>query len=91
VTELAAQLSEEQFKTVKIKGEAYSLCYLEVWMQKAGDVKLVVADEADGFHFYVSNRLDWSVRQVLEAYKVRQSIDVFYRDAKQNWGWRSIK
>jgi len=56
-TELAAQLSKEQLKAVKIKGEAYSLCCLEVWMQKVGDVKLVVADEADGFHFYVSNRL----------------------------------
>jgi hypothetical protein len=34
----------------------------------------------------VSNRLGWSERQVLEAYKVRQTIDVFYRDAKQNLG-----
>jgi hypothetical protein len=34
----------------------------------------------------VSNRLDWSEKQVLEAYKVRQSIDVFYRDVKQNLG-----
>jgi hypothetical protein len=86
VAELATQLSEEQFKTVKIKGEAYVLCGLEVWMQKVGDVKLVLAKEDNGFHFYVSNRVDWSEKQVLEAYKVRQSIDVFYRDAKQNLG-----
>jgi hypothetical protein len=86
VAELAMQLPEEKFKAVKVKGEAYSLCGFEVWMQKVGDVNLVIADEADGFHFYVSNRLDWSERQVLEAYKVRQSIDVFYRDAKQNLG-----
>jgi hypothetical protein len=38
----------------------------------------------DGFHFYVSNRLDWSDREVLEAYKVRRSIEVFIRDVKQN-------
>lgn len=86
VTELAAQLSEKQFKTVKVKGEAFCLCGFEVWMQKVGDVKLVIAKQADGFHFYVSNRRDWSERQVLEAYKARQSIDVFYRDAKQNLG-----
>lgn len=83
---MARQLSKEQFKTLKVKGEVYSLFGLKVWMQKVGDVNLVVANEADGFHFYVSNRLDWSERQVLEAYKVRQSIDVFYRDAKQNLG-----
>ena len=86
VTELATRLKEEQFKMVKIKGETHSLCGFEVWMQKVGDVKLVIAKQADGFHFYVSNRVDWSEKQVLEAYKVRQSIDVFYRDAKQNLG-----
>jgi hypothetical protein len=86
VTELAARLTEEQFKKVKINGEAYSLCGLKVWMQKVGEVKLVIDRKADGFHFYVSNRVDWSERQVLLAYKRRQSIDVFYRDAKQNLG-----
>ncbi len=88
VTALASSLLEKQFKTVKVKGEEFSLCGFEVWMSKVGSVKLVVAKEKeeDGFHFYVSNRLDWSAKQVLLAYKVRQSIDVFYRDAKQNLG-----
>ncbi len=88
VTALASSLLEKQFKTVKVKGEEFSLCCFEVWMSKVGSVKLVVAKEKeeDGFHFYVSNRLDWSAKQVLLAYKVRQSIDVFYRDAKQNLG-----
>jgi hypothetical protein len=88
VTALASGLLEKQFKTVKVKGEEFSLCGFEVWMSKVGSVKLVVAKKkgADGFHFYVSNRLDWSAKQVLLAYKVRQSIDVFYRDAKQNLG-----
>jgi len=88
VTALASDLLEKQFKTVKVKGEEFSLCGFEVWMSKVGSVKLVVAKEKeeDGFHFYVSNRLDWSAKQVLLAYKVRQSIDVFYRDAKQNLG-----
>ena len=88
VTALASGLLEKQFKTVKVKGEEFSLCGFEVWMSKVGSVKLVVAKEKeeDGFHFYVSNRLDWSAKQVLLAYKVRQSIDVFYRDAKQNLG-----
>jgi hypothetical protein len=88
VTALASGLLEKQFKTVKVKGEEFSLCGFEVWMSKVGSVKMVVAKEKeeDGFHFYVSNRLDWSAKQVLLAYKVRQSIDVFYRDAKQNLG-----
>jgi len=86
VTALALGLSQKQFKTVKVKGEEFSLCSFEVWMSKVGSVRLVVAKKEDGFHFYVSNRVDWSEKQVLLAYKVRQSIDVFYRDAKQNLG-----
>jgi hypothetical protein len=86
VTALALGLSEKQFKTVKIKGEKFSLCGLEVWMSKVGSVRLVIAKEEEGFHFYVSNRLDWSAQQILLAYKMRQSIEVFYRDAKQNLG-----
>lgn len=77
VTALASGLSEKQFKTVKVKGEEFSLCSFEVWMSNVGSVKLVVAEEKDDFRFYVSNRLDWSAKRVLLAYKVRQSIDVF--------------
>src|SRR5208283_3369973 len=46
----------------------------------------VVSKKEDGFHFYVSDRLDYSARQVLLAYKVRHRIDEFYRDAKQHLG-----
>jgi hypothetical protein len=53
-------------------------------MPKVGDVRLVVCRETEGFHFYVSNRFDYSGRQVLLAYKVRHRIDEFYRDVKQN-------
>jgi len=45
-----------------------------------------VSREADGFHFFVSNRVDWSDRRVLEAYRVRQGIEVYYRDVKQSLG-----
>jgi len=86
VTELAKSLCDERFKKVTIDGKTYSLFGLKGWMPKVGDVRLVVSREDDGFHFYVSNRLDFSARQVLLAYKVRHRIDEFYRDVKQNLG-----
>lgn len=55
-------------------------------MPKIGAVKLVVSGEEDGFHFNVTNRLDWSDRQVLKAYRVQHTIDLFYLDVKQNLG-----
>jgi len=86
VTELAETLPEKCFKTVNVKGEDFTLHGIEVWMPKTGNVKLVVSREKEGFHFYVTNRLDWTDRQVIEAYKVRHTIDDFYRDVKQSLG-----
>jgi hypothetical protein len=86
VTGLAEGLPEKWFRKVKVRGEDFHLYGLVAWMPKVGDVKLVVSREEDGFHFYVTSRLDWTDRRVLEAYKVRQAIDVFYRDVKQNLG-----
>ena len=86
VTRLAERLPARHFRKVKVRGEAFALYGLEVWMPKAGKVRMVVSRELDGFHFYVTNMLDWTDRQMLEAYKVRPTIDVFYRDVKQNLG-----
>jgi hypothetical protein len=86
VTELAKSLFDRRFKKVTVDGKDYCLWGLKVWMPKIGDVCLVVSKESDGFHFYVSNRLDFSARQVLLAYKVRHKIEEFYRDVKQNLG-----
>ena len=86
VTELAESLPEERFRKVTVGGEAFSLSGFKAWMSKVGEVRLVVSREEDGFHFYVTNRLDWTDRRVVEAYRVRQSIEVFYRDVKQNLG-----
>ena len=55
-------------------------------MNGVGKVRLVVSREEDGFHFYVSNRVDWSVRCVVAAYRRRQSVEVYIRDVKQNLG-----
>ena len=86
VNTLAKRLPEQRFKKIKIKSEAYVVCSLKVWMPKIGDVRLIISKEGDDFHFYVSNRLDYSAKQVLLAYKERHRIDEFYRDAKQNLG-----
>ena len=86
VTELAEALPDVKFKKVTVKGEAFFLRGFRVWMPKLGEVRLVVSREEDGFHFYVTNRVDWTDRRVVEAYRVRQTIDVFYRNVKQNLG-----
>ena len=86
VTELAESVSAASFKQVKLGDDVYFLRGFNVWMNVVGKVRLVVSREEDGFHFYVSNRTDWSVGRVVAAYKRRQSVEVYIRDVKQNLG-----
>jgi hypothetical protein len=81
VNTIAKCLPEKCFKKIKIKGEDFVVGSLKVWMPKIGDVRLIISEEGDGLHFFVSSRLDYSARQVLLAYKQRHRIEEFYRDA----------
>jgi len=74
VTRLAVSLLGSRFRRVKVETDCFTICGLRVLMSVVGEVRLVVPHEADGFHFYISNWVDWTDRRVLEAYKVRQSI-----------------
>ena len=86
VTELAESLPAGLFRSLMIGGDLYCLRGFRVWMNGVGRVRLVVSREEDGFHFYVSNRVNWSVRRVVAAYRRRQSVEVYIRDVKQNLG-----
>jgi hypothetical protein len=86
VTELAESIPVESFRRLMIGRDEYTVCGFRVWMNGVGKVRLVVSREEDGFHFYVSNRVDWSVRCVVAAYRRRQSVEVYIRDVKQNLG-----
>ncbi|MFH1179081.1 MAG: transposase [Candidatus Bathyarchaeota archaeon] len=86
VTELAESLPADSFNRIWVRGDMYCVRGFRVWMNGVGKVRLVVSREDDGFHFIVSNRVDWSVRRVVSAYRRRQSVEVYIRDVKQNLG-----
>jgi len=58
-------------------------------MRGVGMIRLVVLKKelggGDGI-VLVSNRLDWSDEKIVETYKKRHRIEVFYRDCKQHLG-----
>jgi hypothetical protein len=86
VTELAESLPAGSYRSLRVGDDVYLVRGFRVWMNGVGRVRLVVSREEDGFHFYVCNRLDWSVRRVVAAYRRRQSVEVYIRDVKQNLG-----
>ena len=86
VTELAESLPEDSFRNLLIGRDMYCVRGFRVWMNGVGRVRLVVSREEDGFHFYVSNKVDWSERRVVSAYRRRQSVEVYIRDARAESG-----
>ena len=86
VTELAESLPVGSFRSLRVGGDLYCVRGFRVWMSGVGKVRLVVSRGEDGFHFYVSNRVDWSERRVVAAYRRRQSVEVYIRDVKQSLG-----
>jgi hypothetical protein len=86
VAELAESLPVDSFKCISVGGDQCCVRGFRVWMNGVGRVRLVVSREEDGFHFIVSNRVNWSERRVVAAYRRRQSVEVYIRDVKQNLG-----
>ena len=86
VTELAESLPEDSFRWISMGGDMYCVRGFRVWMNGVDRVRLVVTREEDGFHFIVSNRVNWSERRVVSAYRRRQSVEVYIRDARAESG-----
>ena len=96
LSEWAKALSKDKFKPVNVwyeKKKHVFYCYAANLKMRSLDgrrVRIVVSydnKELNGDpHFYCTNRLDWSIYQILSLYARRWRVDVFYRDSKQNLG-----
>lgn len=91
VGDFLASLSESAWRKLTVDGNEYRVYSAGVRMSKLGRVRLVAAyreDKRDGDEpiIIASNRVDWPPELILHYYKLRWSIEEFYRDAKQNLG-----
>ncbi len=56
------------------------------WMRRV--VALVEVDGEVREMVLLTNNLEWSVPTIADLYRCRWSMEVFFKDLKQTWGWR---
>lgn len=78
------------YKLVKAKGRDYWCFGLNLRVSGLGKVRLVVSfdnpDLTGTYAVLITNRCDWTNKQVLETYLQRWPIETFYQDAKGHLG-----
>ena len=92
--ELIKRISSDEYERIEEieieRDERYQYANaLDLPMSNLGVVRLVLLKKDisdDGAMVLVSNRLDWSVRKIVAAYRQRWKIETFYRDGKQHIG-----
>jgi len=61
-------------------------CEVETELKKGLKVKVIFITDGQHFRTLISDALEMSAEEMVEKYKVRWNIEVFYRDCKQHLG-----
>jgi SRSO17 transposase len=90
VEDLVPLIPTSAFHKETVNGRDYWVFAINVRVPDLGKVRLVISfdnPELTGtYAALVSNRADWSARQVLETYLQRWPIETFYQDGKGHLG-----
>jgi SRSO17 transposase len=78
------------YRQVKLNGNAYWCFSFCVRIEGLGKVRLVISfdnrDLTGTYAVLITNRTNWSCKQILDKYLHRWPIETFYRDSKQLLG-----
>ena len=90
VEDLVPLIPPSAFRPVKVENHTYWCFTLCVRIPSLGKVRLVISFESaelkGSYAVLVTNRTDWSAKQILLKYLKRWPIETFYRDGKQHLG-----
>jgi hypothetical protein len=89
----ASQLAKLVFRSpsgrriVKVRnnGHTYRTCLINVIIPKVGKVHLLISKEQGrrNTRFFITNRTDWSARQMILSYSRRFPVEQYYKEVKQ--------
>jgi SRSO17 transposase len=90
VEDLVPLIPKSAYQTVEIDQKHYYCFTLCVRLAGLGKVRLVISFEREDltgtYAVLISNRTNWSARQIIMRYLRRWTIETFYRDSKQYLG-----
>jgi SRSO17 transposase len=90
VETLVPLIPASAYRQVKLNGQSYWCFSFCVRIEGLGKVRLVVSfdnrDLTGTYAVLITNRTNWSAKQILDNYLHRWPIETFYRDSKQLLG-----
>ena len=90
VEDLVPHVPASAYRPVTVGEQTYWCFTLTVRLPSVGKVRLVIsfatADLTGTYVVLVTNRLDWSARQIIATYLLRWPVETFYQDGKSYLG-----
>ncbi len=87
--ELKGYIKSDQYDEVKVNGITYFIFEYEAEIKDIGLVKIIFSKKkrySKYVTYFITNMIEAGGREILLHYSERWSIEVFFRDAKQNLG-----
>ena len=84
--------AESEWRTIDIDGQKEtfsSKCFTLTNQERVKVVAMKSTEEADGIVLLVTNAKTWKPESIIRTYRLRNAIETFYRDGKQNLGLES--
>ena len=83
ISDYARSLDPGRMKCITIGGKQYFTRSIITRMKKIGEVRIVVSRGIDSEKF-VTNRIDWKPKEIVEMYLRRWDIETMHRELKQD-------
>ena len=79
-------LNYSKSEILRISGDDYIAEKFNVYIKSIGNVSIVLSYDIDkgNRNYYVTNRIDWNLKKILETYLHRWDIEVIHKDLKRN-------
>ena len=80
----AASLKLRDMTAYSIDDSTYFMKSINTRMKNAGKVQVIVSIGKNSEKFFVTNRIDWKPKKVIDLYLRRLDIETFHREMKQD-------
>ena len=80
----AASLNLRNMTAYSIDSSTYFMKAITTRMKNVGKVQVIISIGKNAEKFFVTNRIDWKPRKVIDQYLRRWDIEVFHRELKQD-------
>ncbi|EQD76737.1 transposase IS4 family protein, partial [mine drainage metagenome] len=80
----ADSLNLRDMTSYSVDGKSYFMKSITTSMKNVGKVQVVLSRGLNSEKFFVTNRIDWKPKKVIDQYLRRWDIEIFHRELKQD-------